>query len=354
MAATMEKVCVLGSGNWGSTAGKIVASNAARLDDVASEVNMWVFEEQVDGRKLTEIINEDHENPKYLPGVKLPENLVAVPDAAAAVSGATLLIFCLPHQFLPRLCASIKDAAAPGARAITLIKGFDVDDDGIVLLSEYITAQLGMPCAVLMGANIANEVAREEFSETTIGYHHEANGKLWCRLFQTKYFRVAIVPDPVAVELCGAIKNVVALGAGFCDGLKLGNNTKAAVIRIGLLEMRQFTQTFFNGAGELTTYFESCGLADLITTCYGGRNRKCAEAFVASGKSWDELEAELLGGQKLQGTLTTIEVIKAIDKAGARGNFPLFTAINAICFEGAAPSTLFDNLVHDDALVSRM
>ena len=87
--------------------------------------------------------------------------------------------------------------------------------------------------------------------------------------------------------------------------------TQAAIIRIGLKEMVKFCKTFYPNAGiKDDTFLESCGVADLITTCFGGRNRKCAEAFAAAGKkkSLDEIEAELLGGQKLQGTLTAKEV----------------------------------------------
>lgn len=99
----------------------------------------------------------------------------------------------------------------------------------------------------------------------------------------------------------------MATGAGFVDGLGLGDNTKAAVIRLGLMEMIKFVDVFYPGS-KLSTFFESCGIADLITTCYGGRNRRVAEAFVKTGKSIKELEDELLNGQKLQGPYTAEEV----------------------------------------------
>ena len=97
------------------------------------------------------------------------------------------------------------------------------------------------------------------------------------------------------------------------------------------------------------TFFESCGMADLITTCFGGRNRKCAEAFAAarlpaspSVKSWDEIEAEMLGGQKLQGTLTAKEVHQVLQRVGGIEQFPLFNKIHAIAFEGHAVDSICD------------
>ena len=145
---------------------------------------------------------------------------------------------------------------------------------------------------------------------------------------------MGIVKDTVGVELCGALKNIVAIGAGYVDGLGYGGNTKAAIMRIGLLEMKKFANTFYKDIDD-DTFLESCGVADLITTCYGGRNRKCAEAFAKAGKkkSLDEIEAELLGGQKLQGTLTAKEVNHVLKMKGLEHEFPFFTAVYKISYE---------------------
>lgn len=123
----IEKVCIIGSGNWGSAIATIVGKNCEILSHCDSQVNMWVYEEMVDfegeRRKLTEVINTHHENIKYLPGIKIPHNVVAVPDLNQACDGATLLIFVLPHQFLPSLLPTIKEAAHPSCRGVSLIKG---------------------------------------------------------------------------------------------------------------------------------------------------------------------------------------------------------------------------------------
>lgn len=340
------KVTVVGSGNWGSTAAKLIGENLLRNGlDYEREVKMWVFEEVVNGRKLSEIINTEHENVKYLKNVKLPDNVRAEPDLATACAGASVLVFVVPHQFLPKLLPVVKKAMAPDAFGISLIKGIDFDAHGMVLLSDVIRSQLGIDVSVLMGANVADEIAREDFAEATIG-GTELYARRFQQLFQRPYFRVNTVESAHAVELCGALKNVVALGAGFSDGLGWGNNTKAAIIRIGLDEMRRVIELYYGNCPS-NVLLDSCGVADLITTCYGGRNRKCAEHFVRNpGKSWEQIEKELLNGQSLQGTLTSMELHKVLTASGVdfEGDFPLFKNIYEIAFQGAPASTLVQGL----------
>ncbi|KAI5644445.1 glycerol-3-phosphate dehydrogenase [NAD(+)], cytoplasmic [Phthorimaea operculella] len=399
-----NRVCIIGSGNWGSAIAKIVGRNAAKLPNFEDKVTMWVFEEMIEGKKLTEIINETHENVKYLPGHKLPENVVAVPDLVEAAKDADLLIFVVPHQFVRNICATLLGQIKPTAAALSLIKGFDIaDGGGIDLISHIITRCLKIPCAVLMGANIASEVAEEKFCETTIGCRDVFLAPVLRDIIQTDYFRVVVVDDEDAVEICGALKNIVACGAGFVDGLGFGDNTKAAVIRLGLMEMIKFVDVFYPGSklstffescgvadlittcyepvnrlglmemikfvdvfypgsklstffescgvadlittcygSKLSTFFESCGVADLITTCYGGRNRRVAEAFVKTGRTIKELEDELLNGQKLQGPITAEEVNHMLLNKGMENKFPLFTAVYRICKGELQPSDFID------------
>ncbi|XP_051263297.1 glycerol-3-phosphate dehydrogenase 1-like protein isoform X2 [Dicentrarchus labrax] len=338
------------------------------LQRFSTTVKMWVFEENINGRKLTDIINTEHENIKYLPRYKLPENVIAVPKLCDAAEGADLLVFVVPHQFIRNLCDEIVGCVPTKARGITLIKGIDEGPEGLKLISDIIREKMGIDVSVLMGANIANEVAAEKFCETTIEtqqYHHEQalgngckeklpfkrrkprtdtsalgskileNGLLFKELLQTPNFRITVVDDADTVELCGALKNIVAVGAGFCDGMRCGDNTKAAVIRLGLMEMIAFAKLFSkNGSVSTATFLESCGVADLITTCYGGRNRRVAEAFSKTGKSIEQLEKEMLNGQKLQGPATAAEVYHILKQKGLVDKFPLFTAVYQICFEG--------------------
>jgi len=342
---TQKKVCIVGSGNWGSAIARLVGVNAARLPEkFHPEVKMWVFQEQVDGRNLTDIINTEHENVKYLPGRKLPENILAVPDIKEAALDADLIVFVIPHQFIKRSCSPLSGKLKPGAKGLSLIKGFAIlPEGGVKLISEVIETEMGIPVSVLMGANLANEVADEKFCETTIGATDKAVGEDFKLLFQTPNFRVTVVDDTHTVEICGALKNIVACAAGFCDGLKMGDNTKAAAIRLGLKEMIWYGERFYPG-GNLSTYLESCGLADLITTCYGGRNRKVSEAFVKTKKTLGELETEMLNGQKLQGPETAAEVNFLLKKEGLEDQFPLFTTVHRICIGELKPEDLVESL----------
>jgi glycerol-3-phosphate dehydrogenase (NAD+) len=294
---------------------------------------MWVFEEMIDGEKLSEIINSRHENVKYLPGETLPSNVIAVPDIVESVTNADILIFVLPHQFVKGVCDQIKGHIKPDAFACSLIKGVDATQGGIQLVSRVIYKALGIDVSVLMGANIASEVARGDFCESTLGGRNEANTKLLYELFHRDHFRISITQDAATVEVCGAIKNIIAVAAGFCDGLGYGSSTKAAVMRIGMMEMWKFSNRYYKGV-QLGTFLESCGFSDVIATCYGGRNRKVSEAFVTAGKTIEELEKEMLNGQKLQGPLASMEVHHLLKEEGTENEYPLMTAVYRICYEG--------------------
>ncbi|KAL8621252.1 Glycerol-3-phosphate dehydrogenase [NAD(+)], cytoplasmic [Nucella lapillus] len=349
--ATPRKVCVVGSGNWGSAIAKIVGNNALTMpEQFEKEVRMWVFEETVGGKKLTEIINTKHQNVKYLPDIDLPHNVIAVPDVKEAAKDADVLVFVLPHQFVRGVCNQLKGTMKKSTVAVTLIKGFEVaEGGGILLISDVIRNILSIPCAILMGANIANEVALEHYCEATVGCKDADLGKVLKTMFQTRYFRIVVVDDEQTVEVCGALKNIVAVGAGFADGLGFGDNTKAAVIRLGLMEMVKFCEVFYPGSQQGTflescsqqgTFLESCGVADLVTTCYGGRNRRVSEAYIRTGKTIEQLETEMLNGQKLQGPPTAFEVNYMLKNKDMENRFPLFTAIHRIC-KGEVPAKMF-------------
>jgi len=358
---------------------------------------MWVYEEEVtyEGKteKLTTVINTHHENIKYLPKIKLPNNLIANPSLEDAVRDSSILIFNLPHQFIHRICTQLKGKIVPYARAISCIKGVDVSDDGVSLFSEWIGDGLGIYCGALSGANLASEIAEEKLSETTIAYdpppmdnsrnpsrvntprsatparnspreaatelsitpladmqHRDARGRIsktrltpvppeyppldhdtFKALFQRPYFLVSMVSDVAGTSLGGALKNIVALAAGFVIGKGWGNNAKSAIMRVGLLEMIKFGKEFFGETVSTDTFTkESAGVADLITSCSGGRNFNGAKMAVERGVSVQEIEQKELNGQKLQGTSTAAEVYSFLQKRGLENEYPLFTAVHDI------------------------
>lgn len=400
-----HKVTVVGSGNWGSTIAKIVAENAKEHSDVFEpEVQMWVFEEEVAipessphydpsvggaKQKLTSIINKYHENVKYLPGIRLPENVIANPDLIDAAKDSTILVFNLPHQFIAGVCKQLRGHIVPYARAISCIKGVHVSDDDVSLFSEWIGDGLGIYCGALSGANIASEIAAEKWCATTVAYdpppmdasrnptprtqspaahqtkfdllsitpvnagqleYRDARGrkskvkltavpaefppldhKTFKALFRRPYFHVRMVSDVAGTSLGGALKNVVALAAGFVVGKGWGDNAKSEICRLGIVEMIKFGKEFFPQTVNTATFtVESAGMADLVTSCSSGRNFRCAKMAVERGVSVEEIERTELNGQMLQGTSTAKEVNSFLKARGLEHEYPLFTAVIGI------------------------
>lgn len=346
------RVAIIGSGNWGTAVAKLVAENTAEKPEIfEKQVNMWVFQEQVDGKNLTDIINTEHENVKYLPGVKLPENLVANPDIVETVAGADLLVFNVPHQFLPRICKQLIGKIKPTTRAISCLKGLEVDADGCKLLSQLITDTLGIYCGVLSGANIANEVARGRWSETSIAYNvpddFRGQGKdideyILKEAFHRTYFHVRVIDDVIGASIAGALKNVVACAAGFVEGAGWGDNAKSAIMRIGIKEIIHFSEFYdkfhikgLSPPNPKTFTQESAGVADLITTCSGGRNVKVARYMIENKVDAWEAEKIVLNGMSSQGIITAKEVYELLENFNLKLKFPLFVNTYRIIYEGA-------------------
>ncbi len=170
-------------------------------------------------------------------------------------------------------------------------------------------------------------------------------GRIYKKLFETPNFRVTVVGDASTVEICGALKNIVACAAGIVEGLQYGDNTKSAVIRIGLMEMVKYATVLGEQEPSLITFFESCGIGDLVTTCYGGRNAQLSKEFVIRGdQSINDLEKELLNGQKLQGPATAAEVHVTLKQKNLEDKFPLFTAVHKIFTRQMTPQEIVDVL----------
>ena len=393
-----RRIAILGSGNWGTAIAKLIGENVqGKPADYENEIKLWVHQELIDGKNLTDIINTERENVKYLPGIKLPSCIIADDDLISCARQADILIVCIPHIFLPKVLEKLKTAKEGVLKettiAISLTKGIFFNKvHGPELVSAMIKNKLSLNhVAVLMGANVASDVARGDFVEATLACdtldEKSVDYSLLKNLFQRESFQVEFASDVASVELFGALKNVIALGAGFCDGMSLGASTKAAVIRKGLYEMNLFCKTF-------SSYFEddvvlkSCGVADLIATSFGGRNKLCAAEFArrfiqkidTRGElSWIEIEQELLGGQHLQGLSTCDEVVallrwlenplntsvigessnianadesphmiktsllSVVKSSSQLPKFPLIRQIHAIARDGADPRSLFQS-----------
>jgi glycerol-3-phosphate dehydrogenase (NAD+) len=341
----MKQVGIIGSGNWGTTIARVIAENVANQPDFNNSVKMWVFDELINGESLVHIINTRHENVKYLPGFALPETVVAIADLVEVTESSDHLVFVVPHQFLKHVLNKMAGHVRPNAVAISLIKGLTFFDDRIELVSDTVERLLDIKCGSLMGANIANDIAARDYCESTLVApipDSEESADPWLRILECSYFHVERLADIAGQQLFGTLKNVIAIAGGIVDGLGFGQSSKAAVLRQGLVETYKFGKWVFpERSVQVETMLASCGFGDIVASAYGGRNRLCAEAFAKTGKSFPELEEELLNGQKLAGTVAAAEIFQLLKTKNATKQFPFFTTINMIIQQKVPPKQIF-------------
>ncbi|ALC47581.1 Gpdh [Drosophila busckii] len=338
-----SKVCIIGAEGWGSAIATAVCPNAL-TGNFDSRVHIYVYDELVRNNYLSEVMNERHENIKYLPGIKLPENLIAVNDLHEAATNADILIFATPLSFVKCYCNMLAGKLKSTAYAVSLIKGLEhIDDGDINLSSSIISNQLQIPCYSLMCANSAMEMAQGKLCEITVGCDNRGHSEQLASMLQTENCKVVSVRDIDSVELCNTLKDVIALSAGFIDGLRLGDNARIACLHLGLKEMMRFIKAF-NPTTQLSTFFESSVVANSVASAYADKNATFAKNFVTGNKTIPEIEANLLNGRKLLGPIVAMEVSSFLRKEQLEDQFPLFTTVNRICQSELPPEALLDTL----------
>ncbi len=266
-----RKIAVIGAGAWGTA----LAAHAARLDH---DVRLWAHEAAV-----AEDIREHGENKVFLPGIALPKNLVATNDAKQALEGASIVIFVPPSAFLRSVATAVGPYVPADARVVIATKGIETDTDKLMLdvVAESIPKVKRDSLVVLSGPSFAREVASGLPTDVVVASRDAAAAMDIADTLHTPMFRVYTSQDPIGVELGGALKNVLAIAAGVCEGLGLGTNARAALITRGLSEMARLGVAM---GGEPLTFMGLSGVGDLILTATGplSRNRALG-AKIAEG-----------------------------------------------------------------------
>jgi glycerol-3-phosphate dehydrogenase (NAD(P)+) len=255
-AVPSRTVAVVGAGSWGTTIAALMAPNTATV--------LWARE-----RGLAGAINERHENRSYLPGVELPPALVATASLSTAVRGADVVLMAVPSHGFRSVLEALLEYLRPGAPLVSLAKGIEA---GTNLRMSEIVGQLAPanPAGVLSGPNLAREVAEGQPAATVVALGDLAEAERIQELLHTGTFRVYTGTDVIGCEIAGATKNVMAIAAGICDGLGLGENTRAVLVTRGLAELVRLGVTL---GGQALTFGGLAGVGDLVATCASPKSR---------------------------------------------------------------------------------
>ena len=313
-----SRAVVVGTTTWGTTLALqlcrngVASSLLARTEDEAS------------------LINEDRENRRFLPGITLPPDLAITASRSAALANAEVVIMAVPSQRFRQNLQWIRGSLASNAIVVSAAKGLEMETGkpmSAVFIDEMPAGFVPRYC-VLSGPNLAKEVLAGKPASTVIASADRVASRTAQKLLMSPKFRVYTNEDVIGVELAGALKNIIAISAGICDGLGYGANTKAALMARGLAEITRLGVCA--GANPLT-FAGLAGLGDVAATCFSSlsRNRHVGEQL-AKGLNL----AEILNSMEnvAEGVHTTAAARKLAQKLGVE--MPIVEATHQILFQG--------------------
>lgn len=311
----MEKICVLGAGSWGSALALVLAKKGY-------EVIMWTLNEEQANK-----INRTKENTDYLPGVLFPNNITLTTDLEKAVLDSKIIVLAVPSQAIRSVSKQIKPFVKDNQILVDVAKGLEKGTG--LRLSEVCEQELpNNPYVTLSGPSHAEEVAKDIPTTVVVSSKDLEVAQTVQDVFMSPKFRVYTNPDIVGVELGGALKNIIAFGAGICDGLGYGDNAKAALMTRGIREIGRLGSAM---GANVSTFAGLSGIGDLIVTCTSmhSRNRR-AGILIGQGKSLDETLKEV---KMVVEGITATEVAHEVAKE-LKIDMPITNAIYSVLHNG--------------------
>ena len=311
----MKRVSLLGAGSWGTALAITLAKNG-------HDVTLWsALETEIN------LLKTHREHIERLPGVKLPDNIKITADLEEACTDMDAIVFSVASPYVrstAKLCAKyIKE----GQIIVNVGKG--IEEETLMTLTEIIEEEIpAAEVTVLSGPSHAEEVSKGIPTTVVVGAKRKATAEFVQDLFMNNVFRVYISPDIISIELGGALKNVIALAAGMIDGLGYGDNTKAALITRGIVEMTRLGVAM---GGSKETLSGLSGIGDLIVTCTSNHSRNHNAGYLM-GKGYSMEEAMKEVKQVVEGVYSAKAALKLAHKYQV--SMPIVEQVNAVLFEG--------------------
>lgn len=322
-----SKITVIGAGSWGTALANLLAGNG-------EEVKIYARDKDV-----VDSINQQQRNLKYFPEHKLHSNLTAFNNLKQSLKDVNVIVISVPTQALNGVLDEIKNLISSDTIIISTAKG--IDENSFKTNSQMIKDADFNNVVVLSGPTHAEEVMDKLPTAIVSAAQNKESAERVQDLFMSKYFRVYTNPDIKGVELGGALKNVIAVASGICDGLDFGDNTRAALITRGLNEMSRFVN--YHGAKDLTLAGLS-GMGDLVVTCTSmhSRNRRFG---IEIGKGKNLLEAKAEVNQVVEGVKTTRAIYKWLISEEIDLEMPITRQVYQVLFESKDPYQAVEELM---------